>query len=161
MLIEVIIHAVLQLMIMSAYFWVYLVPSIQKQVSSKVTNMMSQPVLSTLQGDCTLAAVVKSHLTGKQNIYASSDPVMKSTNRVLFVANMIFVGVLVAITMSYVFAYHWNKHSSAAMGEVFLTYAILLAIQVWFTNLVSKFMPYTKDEMNNIIVTAANTYCVT
>ena len=157
-----IVHAVLQLIIVSLYFWVYLLPQIQTYIGISLNKQIGDSARKVMDYDCNSAVILKWYMRGKERVFVDKDPVRRNTNLLLMVANIVIVLLLGLLVSSIVFARpHWIVEAGMSAVEVTIAYVVVLIIQVWFTGVVKNYKPYTNEEMTEIVKGAVNSYCIT
>lgn len=157
---ELIVHSALQVIIISLYFWAYLVPYIQANVGSAMINMVTAPIENVMRKNCAVNIIIKKQLKDKDTLYIGTDPVLSRTNKILLVSNIVIAFLLSCIALFLIVTYYWNVHSAYAVLEVTLTYIVVIGIQMWFTVAIKEYNPFTRDEMTELLYGAASRYCV-
>ena len=160
MLPELLVHAVLQLAIVSVYFWTYLIPSIKNTVNDVLVSMTTDPIKGVMESNCAFNSFVKAQLSEKKGIFMDSDPVMTRTNNILLAANCIVALLLLMLIFSIVKAYYWDHQLRFAVIEVVMTYVVVIAFQVWFMSIITKYVAFTENDLLSLVQKGTEKYCL-
>lgn len=163
MLPDIVVHIILVLAIVSGYFWLYLVPTIQEGLRSTVTDMMAAPLESaTMHSNCAALDVLQYHLSDKTDLYAGADQQLKRANAIAASCNAVFVLlVLVLGWVGLVAVRAWKTDLAYAALEAAVTYTIVIGLQLWFVNTIAyNYIPFTNDDVGKLLKEGARQHCL-